>query len=48
MKDDRLADVLWLANHPGWRWRDLEDVPEDVLGIMRQLERMQAREVAAK
>lgn len=41
--DDRLADVLFLANHPAWTWRDLEETPEDVIGLMRQLARMTAR-----
>ncbi len=40
--DDRLADVLFLANHPAWTWRDLEDTPEDVLASLRILERAQA------
>ena len=41
--DDRLADVLFLANHPQWTWRDLEDTPEDVIVLMRRLGREQAR-----
>ena len=40
--DDRLADVLYLANHPQWTWRDLEETPEDVLACLRILERAQA------
>ena len=48
--DDRLADVLFLAAHPTWTWRDLEDTPEDVVGLVRVLDRMtaRAREEAAK
>jgi len=42
-EDDRLADVLWLANHPSWTWRDLEDTPEDVLLLLGRLGREQAR-----
>ena len=41
--DERLADVVFLANHPAWTWRDLESTPEDVIDIMRQYERQQAR-----
>ena len=40
--DDRLADVLFLANHPAWTWRDLQDTPEDVLAMLGILERAQA------
>lgn len=48
--DDRLADVLFLADHPAWTWRDLEETPEDVLALTRQLGRMtaRARQEAAK
>ena len=42
--DDRLADVLFLANHPTWRWRDLEETPEDVLALLARLGREVARE----
>ena len=42
-EDDRLADVLWLANSPSWTWRDLEETPEDVLVLLRRLSREQSR-----
>ena len=48
--DDRLADVLFLADNPAWTWRDLQETPEDVLALLRQLRRAEARarEEAAK
>lgn len=42
-EDDRLADVLWLANNPTWTWRDLDETPEDVLALLRRLGREQSR-----
>jgi hypothetical protein len=41
--DDRLADVMFLATHPAWTWHDLEQTPEDVVNLMRQLARSEAR-----
>ena len=30
-----LADAFFLANHPGWSWRDLQEAPDDLIETMR-------------
>jgi hypothetical protein len=37
--DDDLADVMFLDAHPGWTWADLQAAPDDVIAIMRALQR---------
>ena len=43
VNDDRLADVLFLADHPTWTYRDLDETPEDALLLLKQLRRAEAR-----
>ena len=40
--DDDLADVMFLDAHPGWTWADLQAAPDDVIAIMRALQRARA------
>ncbi len=32
-------EVVFLHNHPGWSWRDLQETPDDVIELMRELDR---------
>ncbi len=32
---DPFSDVVFLVNHPGWTWRDLQETPDDVIADMR-------------
>jgi hypothetical protein len=41
-----LADALFLADHPGWSWSDLQSAPVDVVADLKAVER--ARQAVAK
>lgn len=45
--DPALADALWLVDHPGWTWRDLQETPAAVVDLMSRAEGMRA-DTAAK
>lgn len=32
-----LVDALFLQEHPGWSWRDLQETPYEVIEVMRML-----------
>ena len=40
-----LADALFLADHPGWSWSDLQTAPADLVNDIRAVDR--ARDAAA-
>ena len=39
MRTDRdLADAVFLADHPGWSWDDLQRAPADVVSLIREVD----------
>ncbi len=36
--DGDLADALFLHEHPGWSWRDLQDAPAVVVKHLRAID----------
>jgi hypothetical protein len=43
VKDEDLADVLFLDAHPGWTWDALMSAPENVVEGLRQLDLLKAQ-----
>lgn len=41
-------DALFLKEHPGWTWRDLQDAPFEVIETMRLLGREQGAVAKAR
>jgi hypothetical protein len=41
--DEKLADIYFLDQHPGWSWRDLQDAPDEVIETMQMLANARAR-----
>lgn len=36
--DPDLLDAMFLANHPGWSWRDLQDAPARVVAALKVID----------
>jgi len=45
---DELADAVFLEDHPGWSWDELQRAPADVVELMRRVRRARARTVALR
>ena len=42
--DPEAADAMFLDNHPGWTWRDLQDTPVRVIAHLNQIHSIRASE----
>ena len=38
-----MADVVFLAEHPGWSWQQLQDAPDLIVAGIRLLDRKRAQ-----
>lgn len=43
-----LSDALFLADHPGWSWSDLQSAPADLVADIRAVDRARAAAMKAE
>lgn len=42
------SDAVFLQNHPGWSWRDLEEAPVELVDAMHALDHAQIQVAKAR
>jgi hypothetical protein len=46
--DAILTDALFLHEHPGWSWQDLQDTPYEVIDLLRMIGTESAKVASAR